>query len=248
MRREARGQEGLMTVEAVLSLVPFIMVIVGIASFINIFAVHNKIQYALHQMGNELSGYTYFYQALGLRAADLELKGDIDAQTGELDQVLSDLGQFLDQIGELEGQDMISQGGQLAGSAGNLLSDPESLLRGFVYLGLEQAEGAAKSLLLDLISGGLMELYLDESFSDARPRTADQYLRSMGVQDGIDGLDFSKSELFQDENYRMIDMVVEYDVEVTILKLFLKDPTIHIVQRCAVPAWLDGDGVSYSGS
>ena len=39
----------------------------------------------------------------------------------------------------------------------------------------------------------------------------------------------------------MIDIVVEYDIEVYILKLFLKDPTIHVVQRCVVPAWLNGD-------
>ena len=61
-------QEGMLTVEAVLSLVPFILVILGIISFINIFAVHNKIQYALYQMSNELSCYTYFYQACSVGA------------------------------------------------------------------------------------------------------------------------------------------------------------------------------------
>ena len=41
-----KREEGMMTVEAVLSLVPFIIAVLGIISFINIFAVHNKIQYA----------------------------------------------------------------------------------------------------------------------------------------------------------------------------------------------------------
>ena len=44
----------------------------------------------------------------------------------------------------------------------------------------------------------------------------------------------------------MIDLVVEYDIEVYFFKLFRKDPTIHVVQRCEVPAWMDGDGVKYS--
>ena len=80
-----KKEAGMMTVEAVLSLVPFIMVILGIISFINIYEVHNKIQYAMYQLGSELSGYTYFYQALGLRTGDLALKNDIDTQTEPVD-------------------------------------------------------------------------------------------------------------------------------------------------------------------
>ena len=47
MKREA--ERGMMTVEAVLSLVPFIMVILGIISFTDIYRVHNKIQHAMYQ-------------------------------------------------------------------------------------------------------------------------------------------------------------------------------------------------------
>ena len=53
--RKRKREAGMITVEGVLSLVPFIIVILGIISFINIFAVHNKIQYALYQIGSELS-------------------------------------------------------------------------------------------------------------------------------------------------------------------------------------------------
>ena len=53
MKREA--ERGMMTVEAVLSLVPFIMVILGIISFTDIYRVHNKIQHAMYQVGSELS-------------------------------------------------------------------------------------------------------------------------------------------------------------------------------------------------
>ena len=81
MRWKKTGEEGLLTVEAILGLVPFILVILGIISFIDIFAVHNKIQYAMHQMGNEISAYTYFYEALGIRSADLGLKADADKQS-----------------------------------------------------------------------------------------------------------------------------------------------------------------------
>ncbi len=229
------SEDGMMTVEAVLSMVPFIIAILGITSFINIFVVHNKIQYALYQMGNELSCYTYFYQALGVRSADLGLKDDIDTQTQPLDQALDDLGAFIRQIGILEG----------GADSGDLAIDPNALIRSFIYLGIEKAEETAKTLLVEILSQGLMEIYLDERFASYHPMSADEYLKYFGVRDGIDGLDFSESRLFSDDDYQMIDLVVEYDLEIYILKLFFKDPSIHVVQRCSVPAWLDGDGVTY---
>ena len=85
----------MMTVEAVLSLVPFIMVILGIISFTDIYRVHNKIQHAMYQVGSELSGYTYFYEAVGLRGADLGLKGDIDSQTAPVDSAISSITDFM---------------------------------------------------------------------------------------------------------------------------------------------------------
>ena len=42
MRWKKTGEEGLLTVEAILGLVPFILVILGIISFIDIFAVHKN--------------------------------------------------------------------------------------------------------------------------------------------------------------------------------------------------------------
>lgn len=264
MWSEKHRQEGMLTVEAVLSLVPFILVILGIISFINIFAVHNKIQYALHQMSNELSCYTYFYQALGVRNADLGLKSDIDLHTAKLNSAVDDLTGFIDQVGELEntlgdvasgdygkaeevadkGKDVIDKGKDVISSGRDLISDPKALLRGVIYKLIEEGEGGLKSWLLAEVSGGFMKVYLDESFLKDAPAamTADQYLEHYGITN----LDFGSSQLFSDDEYRLIDIVAEYDLEIHFFKLFLKDPTIHVVQRCTIPAWLDGDGVTYS--
>ncbi len=252
--------------EAVLSLVPFIIVILGITSFINIFMVHNKIQYALYEMGSELSAYTYPYQALGLRSADLGLKKDIDTQTEPVDKAIQEVTDFMGQLESFQnsaagikadpyngvqktvenGQQVIEKGKQVATTGRELLSDPMSILRGVIFLGVEAGEKRGKTFLLELISGGFANVYLDASFEENQPLTADAYLRHYGVKDGVNGLDFSESELFSSGDYRIIDFVVKYDVEVYLFKLFLKDPCIHVVQRCTIPAWLDGDGVHYS--
>lgn len=268
-RADANNESGMITVEAVLSLVPFIMVILGIISFINIFMVHNKIQYAMYQMGSELASYTYFYQALGLRDADFVLKGDADRETEEIDATIEDVNVFLDQLGSLEGsvenvgnngaenvgkdfENVLDEGEKTVDAAKKalesgqvLISDPQDLMRNVVYFGIENLERETKSILLAAVASEMIKGYLDTSFTTTNRMTADQYLRAAGVKDGVDGLDFGNSELFSDSELRMIDIVVEYDVEVYFFKLFKKDPTIHVVQRCAVPAWLDGDGKHY---
>lgn len=243
------NERGMMTVEAVLSLVPFILVILGIISFINIFAVHNKIQYAMYQAGSELSAYTYFYEALGIRSGDKTLGADIDKGTIEIDDAIKKTSDFIGQIDSISSvndvQDTVQSGKDAIDAGRVLLSDPQTLMRNLVYYGIEAGEGALKSWILDTISSSLMPVYLESTFSPSNPMTADEYLKRSGVVNGMKGLDFSRSKLFQDKKYKMIDMVVEYDLEIPFFELFMKRPVIHIVQRCAIPAWLDGDGVHY---
>lgn len=270
-------EKGMITVEAVLSLIHFIIVILGIISFINLFMVHNKIQFAIQQMGNELSCYTYFYQAFGIRAADMELNSEMDKQTVKVDKALEDVESFftaVDKLGTSVGNvnnsslsnlqelaDAYKEAGNAVKETGDtgkeafqsvkeLVKDPKGTLRGFIYLVMEMGEESGKSLLLNIIASGMAESYLDTGFAGGRALSADEYLKYFGVQNGVDGLDFGESTMFSKEaegglEFRMIDIVVEYDIDIYILKLFLKEPAVHVVQRCVVPAWLDGDGRTY---
>ncbi len=246
--RKKTDERGMITVEAVLSLVPFILVILGIISFINIFAVHNKVQFAIYQAGNELASYTYIYEALGIRSADIALGKDIDRETEEIDDVIDKTTVFLGQVESLslDTAGEVVESGKSAVNAGvDLITDPEDLVRNLVYYGIETAEESLKGVIIDMISSALVPVYLDASMSKSNPMSADEYLKWMGVVDGVKGLEFNNSEIFVDPEYKMIDIVVEYDIEIDSFKLFFKSPKVHVVQRCAVPAWLDGDGVHY---
>lgn len=239
-----KNEKGMMTVEAVLSLVPFIMVVMGIISFINVFMVHNKVQYAMYQAANELTAYTYFYEALGIRRGDQALGADINRETEEIDNVIKKTSDFLEEL-ETLGPDVIETGRDAVHAGVTLVSDPKDLLRNMVYFGIEQGEHALKSWMIDAVSSTLIPIYLESEFSASNPMTADEYLTRSGVIGGVKGIDFCNSTLFQDDEYKMIDIVAEYDIEISFFELFFNKPVIHIVQRCAVPAWLDGDGIHY---
>lgn len=241
-------ERGMITVEAVLSLVPFILAILSIISLTNVFIVHNKIQYAIYQASSELAAYTYFYEVTGVRGGDMALGEDIERETTEINDVIGKTTSFLEQLDTISATTLGStvEAGNAALEAGfNLVMDPADLLRNLAYKGIEVAEGALKGFVIDTISSGLVPIYIDAKVPSYSDMSADEYLRWMGVQGGIKGLDYSKSEIFMPPDYKMIDIVVEYDIEVYFLHLLSDEPTVHVVQRCTVPAWLDGDGVHY---
>lgn len=272
-RRKKNSESGMMTVEAVLSMVPYILVIMGIISLINIFMIHNKIQYAMYQVSSELSAYTYLYQALSIRDADKALQEDADNETTELDDSiektttllndLSDMSSTLDttkshlESGDFESiktdwETLQTGAGKTKEDAKNavnsiktLFSDPMDLMRNLIYFGIENATDWLKTQILGAFAHLMMPKYLEKNVN-GNSMDANNYLLAAGVKGGMDGLDFSNGQLFSDSEHRMIDMVVEYDVSLFFFKVFFKDPTVHIVQRCAVPAWLDGDGGKYT--
>lgn len=264
IRNDKRTQSGMITVEAVLCLIPFMLLILGIISLINVFIVHNRIQYALYGAGNELGSYTYIYEALGIHDADKKLNEDIDTNTKPVDTALSQITDFMSELSKLEG-DVESLGDddadvletiksictdgtktytttkEILETGKKFAKDPKSLLRGIVYLGIENVELAGKNLLLQIMVSGLVDKYLAEA---AGNKTANEYLLGYDVKDGINGLDFSESEFFKSAE-NSIKIVVEYDIKLYFWGLFLKDNTLHVVQRVDIPAWLDGDRKAY---
>ncbi len=249
-KQQSNRERGMITVEAVLTLVPFILVILGIISFINIFMVHNRVQYAMFQAGSQISAYTYLYQALGIRDADLALQKDINEQTKEIDGLIDQTQKFFEEVdGAKEDINNISNavdaGSGLISQATDFLSDPKDMLRNLVYLAIEGGEGMLKDFLIQIMENGLMTVYLDQSYDPANPKDTDAYLKGYGITEGLRGFDYRNSNFLSTGDYKMIDVVVEYDIEIFFFKMFMKDPTIHVVQRCAIPAWLDGDSTKY---
>lgn len=62
-------EQGMIVVEATISFMVFLMVVIAIIYLTNIFIVHNKVQFAINSTAHQLSGYSYLYQTLGVRKA-----------------------------------------------------------------------------------------------------------------------------------------------------------------------------------
>lgn len=244
-----KSEKGMMTVEAVLCLVPFILAILGIISFANIFMVQSRIQHAIYESASELSAYTYLYQVSGWRDGDKTF----DADSKELTEFLGSFDEAREALGVLTGgnisEDTVNDASDKMEDAfdkgSGLVQKPKELAMNIIAELLKKGSDGIKDVLLELLEDLMVKKYLNHVFPDGTGQSADEYLKAYGVKDGFKGLDFGESTLFTDDSRHLIDVVVEYDLEIYFFKLFMKDPTIHVVQRVTVPAWLDGDGGTY---
>ena len=266
-------EQGMIVVEATISFMVFLMVVIAIIYLTNIFIVHNKVQFAINSTAHQLSGYSYLYQTLGVRKAEQRVRADGSKYTKPIDETA---GQVIDTMNKIQTfwsdanttaemfQDIEVSGENLSSIYGqadktlqsgtstvestkktvedvaSLCKDPKSLLTGMIYMGASAGSYAIKSAGATAAADALTGNYIEGSGMNA-----DAWLRAHGVVNGYEGLHFSGSTMFCDTEKRMIDIVVSYDIELKFISFILPEDTIHVIQRVSVPAWLDGDGVTY---
>lgn len=247
-----KKERGSVVVEASIVLPTFMIAVFLVINMVNVFAVHNRVQFALNAAAHELASYSYLYAALHFNNAEQTIENDGNPYTSKIDQASSDVLACLDQIQALKsgGGDLAKQAGDLArsgqnvvGSVGELVKDPKGTAIGVGYMLTEAGIYQLKSGAATVLARTLTKKYLELD-----GQSADDYLESVGVSGGYRGLNFGGSTLLNDtgsihNGHRMIDFVVEYDIDLSAFHLLLGDEKLHVVQRVTMPAWQDGDGI-----
>ncbi len=260
----------MMVVEAVMSFTIFLMVVLAVISLINIFILHNKIQFAMNSAAREMASYSYLYQVLGIRAAEEQLDKDGGKYTEPIDNTAT---QVVDTINKI--QSFSTSAGQTVEQLKELEVSPETVNEAYQSAlqtwdaGQQLANSGAKSvqqitdlcsdpqsLLAGIIYMGASAASYEVKSAGAKAaagvlvkkyigKDADNILKGYGIKDGTAGLDFSGSTMFcdngKDDKRQMIDIIVQYDVDMGFLR-FVVPKDVHVVQRVTVAGWLDGDG------
>ncbi len=256
-RARKNDESGMMVVEAVLSFMVFLMVALSVISLTNVFLVHNKIQFAINCAAHELASYTYLYEATGLHAAADQVHSDGEPYVEGLQNKVSHLTDSYNKMqkvyANIQGGDYV----QAAGMAGelsssiqtsvsdiqNVMEKPTDTLAGAIYMGVEFAADRLSAAAVAGAMRGLSKKYVgQQAAGGAQAKDADTYLKGFGIKGGYADLDFKGSSFLQDANGKVIDVMVSYDMEISFLKLLKQDTSLHIIQRAAAAAWLDGDG------
>ncbi len=299
VERDMNGdQSGMIVIEATITLTIFIAVVAALIYLINIFTLHNRLQFAMNAAARTVANYSYLYQASSVRKAALTINEDFGEYTeddvGTVNQVTDSVKKTQNTINTLK--NTFGSFSDIFGSAGNVRDDlfnfdvsedgvndlnndiqsvynnylsvkdnvdalqndidgtyssykqsyamlkertqnMDKTLAGLAYLAFNMGADFLKSLIAENLASALTKQNLEVSDGSS----ADAFLKRFGVDEGFDGLDFSGSTVFWDKNYSMIDFVAEYDVNMSFAGLIMASPSIHVVQRVTVPAWLNGD-------
>ena len=97
----------------------------------------------------------------------------------------------------------------------------------------------------------VVKVIAEKYFGNTRgeSESADKYLQAYRVKDGLKGLDFSDSILYQSEGktgHETVEICVEYIIEHDFPLTPFPVKEIYMKQKVATRAWIDGDGTSYS--
>lgn len=199
-------ERGAIVIEATLSLSFFIFVMFTMLSFINIAYAQARIAVAVNAAAKEMSQYAQIYYATGMNEV-LTGDGGIGSEiTGEVAGAASTVSENIDLATPVfEMLDMLSG------------SDTSSTISSFsseVSAAGDAIEGDNLGDYIKNASGEVLGKYfMQKNLSNYEGQTADDFLSSLRVVDGLDGIDFAGTS-FLESTSGNVNLIVSYKIRV----------------------------------
>ena len=245
-------EKGYIVVETLGTFIPLVLLVVSILSLVNIVTLQARVHYALTQAANTLSMYSYTLEVTGISNDLIKLSEKSKIVTDEADALKKDINGVIDGISLLTKGNASEHGiaaiNRVNGWGEEIVNNPKDFIQDLMNYGLK--EGYNKSF------GDLVKPLVGRYLSNGN-MTGDEYLKSVNVIDGLNGLEFYGFDLFNlnstgendsiliDENGD-IKLVVRYEIEYKFGSLPLPfEPKLAVTQVVKTKAWLKGSGEGY---
>ncbi len=206
-----KSKRGSLSIEASISLIVFMIAFLSVLSLCKFIKTQVILQHAINQVAKEISIYSYITNKLGF------------VRTGKDNDAKNNSDEFLKEIVNLEsvvrGEAVIlnSKSSNDVAITSNyptpeaVFKDPQYIIDAFVTIAKDETENYLVSkLIASPMSKFLVQKYIPNSFYGEK--NADEYLKRLGVINGIDGLNFDTSTIFDDG--KSINITVIYSMSV----------------------------------
>lgn len=129
----------------------------------------------------------------------------------------------------LEGGDVVGAAQQAGQHAQNFFGDPDALMNNI--FSLIKTKGA--DILSDAVIEGIVKSVVEEQIENMSTKGADQYLKDLGIDDGMGGLDFSDSEWANNANGDIPELKVSiiYTIDFHLGIIELKPRTFKVCAK-----------------
>ncbi len=213
-----KSERGAVLIEGVLSLSFFMFAMITIYSVFHISMAQARIGAALNATAKEISQYSYVYDLTSLNTKQANLAANGGAAASHLSDNLGEVDGFFDAIGGL------------ANGTSAIASSPENAESFLYYVlneGIEQVKGD--------VTGVIAKMLMRKQFGS----NPDEFLKGLGVEDGMAGLSFVKTRIFSDGEEKNIFLDVRYKIKV--VELLNMDLTLKFEQSARTRAWVGSD-------
>lgn len=248
-----QGERGSFTIEAILTLPVFMAAFITIASLAMVARAESRTQYAIDQVAKEISRYCYVADRanLLLRPSDGSQKkvDSVDEAVGAMMDFANNISNIGASVSDSDGnvgqriealvnstssedfQTITTSAKKVYDSLGPLTDDPKGAITALAQVAA--SKGASK-IVSRIIAQPLCKKLVQPYLSNGGD--VDEELKRIGIESGLDGLDFSMSTFLMDG--RTINVVVIYTIKVNGLGFF--DQDIVVKQTASTAAWLSG--------
>lgn len=207
-----KNEQGAIVVEATISLTAFMFLIVIILSITNICLTQAKMSVLIDGIAKDVSNYSYIYSMTGLMKWEQGVAQGAQQSRTDINTILDNSESLYTKIDTLV-DDVFDK--KFWESLKNLV--------------LQQAVNEGKGQALNLICKDIAKARMINDGQDA-----DTYLRYLGISEGVNGLDFSKSE-FCPNGSNDIKIIVHYKVHA--LELLGIEKEFEFEQCAQTKAW-----------
>ena len=215
-------QRGSLTVEAALFLVLFLAAFLTLLNFARTARVQVVMQHAINSSAMQISQYGYILSKTGVighMGAAADLAGATREDVGKIVSAANQFAGAVENVGtgtiddatiQMIADAALGQGemGEAAGIAENYFKEPKGLLTGLASIAVSGLTDRANTFVIGKIAKAQVESYLEEITDDP-----DEYLKGIGIVDGLSGLRFEQSKLTTAGNSKDLDITVRFKVK-----------------------------------
>lgn len=229
-----RRERGSLTVETLLFLIPFMFAFLTLINMARFVQAEMLIHHAITQTAKQIS--TYSYVLTKMEITDMMQSTNKKSQKFKADtqNMVNSVTDFVDSMGNLGGgnviadvTDAVQKADTAADTVTSYFSEPKDIL----YGALAVVKSGVREKALTWAAGSIARGYIRESIQKVSD-DPDEYLRNIGVVDGLAGLDFSGSKWITNTGGKAdIEIVVTYKLKNLLFPDF--DFGQHEFQQCA---------------
>lgn len=237
-----KDENGYIVVETIGAFILFVLLITSILSLVNIVALQARVHYAITQAAQTLSMYSYTLEVTGVADHLSKLSNKANKDRENANEFINNINGLLTGIESLSIDDTKHYAGEVYNGVESALDNPKETISSLARLTLEET----RNFVFGEIAQALVGRYLRNGSMNG-----DEYLKSVNVIDGLDGLQFY-GFLQGNENSSLIDengdikLIVRYEVEYRFGALPLPfKPKLAVTQIVKTKAWLNGSGKGY---